>query len=146
MITLTRYSDPRALYAVGYRLPSRANLRLHWRALDKMSKEQRRLGWDIGLRLGAVGTGGLDRSAKATITLTRIAPRKLDDDNLQSAFKSVRDGLADAFVGVARTVIKRGKPCVEVRGDDSDGRLAWRYAQEPGPFAIRVTVEIGASS
>ena len=50
-----------------------------------------------------------------TITLTRIAPRVLDDDNLASGFKAVRDGVAD-WLGI----------------DDGSKRLTWVYAQRKG--------------
>jgi hypothetical protein len=61
-----------------------------------------------------------------SITLTRIAPRRLDSDNLARSLKAVRDGIADA-IGV----------------DDGDPRLEWRYAQEQGAvreYAVRVEV------
>jgi hypothetical protein len=51
----------------------------------------------------------------------------LDDDNLQGALKSVRDGVADAY----------GIP-------DNDSRITWRYSQERcgrGVFGVRVTIE-----
>jgi len=32
-----------------------------------------------------------------TVTLTRVAPRKLDKDNLGNALKSIQDGVADAL-------------------------------------------------
>jgi hypothetical protein len=47
------------------------------------------------------------------ITLTRIAPRKLDTDNLTRSLKAVRDGIADAL-----------------RIDDGNERLSWHYRQE----------------
>ena len=62
-----------------------------------------------------------------TITLTRIAPRTLDDDNLASGFKAVRDGVAD-WLGI----------------DDGSKRLAWRYAQAkgaPNGYAAEIVVE-----
>jgi hypothetical protein len=62
------------------------------------------------------------------ITLTRIAPRKLDSDNLAMAFKrGVRDTIAK-WLGV----------------DDGDERIEWRYAQrkawkyERGDYGIAV--------
>jgi hypothetical protein len=61
------------------------------------------------------------------ITLTRIAPRKLDTDNLVSACKGVRDGIADTL-GV----------------DDGDERITWKYAQrkgKPKQYAVEVEVE-----
>lgn len=60
------------------------------------------------------------------VTLTRIAPRALDDDNLRGALKATRDGVADAF-GV----------------DDRDPRVEWRYEQRRGPartFQVEVAV------
>jgi len=66
-------------------------------------------------------------SGSVAITLTRIAPRALDSDNLASGLKAVRDGVADAL-GV----------------DDGTSRIEWRYAQErgkPGEYAVRVAIQ-----
>ena len=61
-----------------------------------------------------------------TVTLTRIAPRKLDCDNLRGALKAVRDGVAD-WLGV----------------DDGSERITWKYAQERGkPKWHSVRVEV----
>jgi hypothetical protein len=49
------------------------------------------------------------------VTITRVSPRLLDDDNLRGALKAVRDGIADAL-GV----------------DDRDERVRWRYRQIRG--------------
>jgi hypothetical protein len=65
----------------------------------------------------------------ATITLTRIAPGTLDDDNLVGGFKFVRDGVAD-WLGI----------------DDGSPMLKWRYAQRKGParhYSAEVVVEWG---
>lgn len=59
------------------------------------------------------------------IRLTRIAPRELDDDNLRSALKHVRDGVTDAL-GLS---------------DDRDPRLIWEYGQtkgKPKQYAVEV--------
>ena len=61
------------------------------------------------------------------VTLTRIAPRALDDDNNVSGFKALRDGIAKRL-GV----------------DDADPRVEWRYGQERGKrkeYAARVNIE-----
>lgn len=68
----------------------------------------------------------LPKSGAVVITLTRIAPRSLDTDNLASALKAVRDGAADAL-GV----------------DDGSGRIEWRYAHErgkPGEYGVYVEI------
>lgn len=61
-----------------------------------------------------------------TVWLMRVAPRKLDDDNLQSGFKALRDGISD------RLGVK-----------DNDPRVTWRYAQvrgEPKQYAVQITL------
>jgi hypothetical protein len=66
-------------------------------------------------------------SGTVSITLTRIAPRALDTDNLSSGLKAVRDGVADAL-----------------NVDDGSSHIQWRYAQErskPGEYAVRVAIQ-----
>jgi len=61
------------------------------------------------------------------VTLTRIAPQELDDDNLARSFKAIRDGIADA-VGV----------------DDRSKRFRWKYDQEKGgpkKYSVRIHIE-----
>lgn len=66
----------------------------------------------------------------ATVTLTRIIGlrgRKLDaDDNRNTAFKAVRDGIADAL-----------------QVDDGDeGLVRWKYEEEKGSeWAVRIRIE-----
>jgi hypothetical protein len=65
--------------------------------------------------------------ASIRVTIVRIAPRQLDDDNLRAGAKSVRDGITDAL-GLK---------------DDRDSRLAWDYGQERGKsneYAVRIVV------
>jgi len=60
-----------------------------------------------------------------SVQLTRMGPRKLDGDNLQRAFKAVRDAVA-ASVGL----------------DDGDARYAWTYEQQTGQaYGIRIRLE-----
>jgi hypothetical protein len=69
---------------------------------------------------------GVEHLEGLTIVLTRIAPRKLDTDNLASGFKAVRDGIAE-WLGI----------------DDGDSRLDWQYRQRNGGVKVyRVEVEI----
>lgn len=61
------------------------------------------------------------------VTLTRIAPRDFDSDNLAMSFKAARDGIADAL-GV----------------DDGSARVTWRYAQRrglKGQYAVVIEIE-----
>lgn len=73
------------------------------------------------LQLRAITCGG------GIVTLTRIAPRALDDDGWQSAAKPIRDGVAD-WLGVK----------------DNDPRFTWNYAQRKGRVReYCVLIEIG---
>ncbi len=76
--------------------------------------------------LSAVWKGRLDRGL--VITFTRFSDRFLDnDDNLRDAFKSVKDGVCDAF-GV----------------DDSirEKRITWVYAPQVKEWPSRITVRV----
>ena len=108
-------------------VPSTPNLREHWAAKARRVKKQREQS-----RLLARLNAGLTFSADVmafggTVTLTRVAPRKLDDDNLAGSLKATRDGIASAL-GV----------------DDGDSRVEWKYAQERcknGEQTVRVQIE-----
>lgn len=58
------------------------------------------------------------------ITLVRVGPKELDDDNLAASCKSIRDGIASAL-GI----------------DDGSKLVEWKYDQAPGVHAVRVVVE-----
>lgn len=60
------------------------------------------------------------------VILTRVAPRKLDDDNLAYAFKAIRDGVADAL------------GC-----KDNDPRVVWTYRQLARESAYGILIEVG---
>jgi hypothetical protein len=63
------------------------------------------------------------------VTITRVAVRELDDDNMAAAAKGIRDGIADGM-GLA--------------GDRHEG-LKWVYKQEKGkPSAVRIEIEAGS--
>jgi hypothetical protein len=62
---------------------------------------------------------GAPANLPLVVTLIRRSPRALDDDNLRSAAKAARDGIAD-YLGI----------------DDRDPRVQWRYDQSFGPPAL----------
>ena len=94
-------------YTIPVRTPSASNLREHWRARHRRTKAQRRAAYYASLAAGVP----LARES-ATVRMTRVSPRRLDDDNVRGALKAVRDGIADAL-GV----------------DDADERVRWEYDQ-----------------
>jgi hypothetical protein len=113
---------------VPVRIESEANGRQHWRKVAARKKHHRH---EACLRLRERGgPGWMNPPPNAKITLTRIAPRTLDDDNLASGFKATRDGVAD-WLGI----------------DDGDNRLTWNYAQrkgKPGEYAAEIVIEVEA--
>jgi len=117
-------------FTVPIRTVSESNQREHWAVKAKRVKKQREAtafamrvpGANFylnGIQFGIFGW---------RITLTRIAPRSLDDDNLQGSQKAVRDQVA-AELGLF---------------SDADPRLTWHYAQargQPKEYAVRVRIE-----
>jgi hypothetical protein len=105
------------------RLESVANLRECWRKRASRAKTHRLQAW---AELRALKPSGVILGP-VTVKLTRIAPRQLDDDNLRSAFKACRDGVADWL-----------------QVDDGDSRIQWVYGQEKGPpktYSARIEVQ-----
>jgi hypothetical protein len=88
----------------------------------KRRKEQRNVArWSL---MGVLIAEGV--KLPVDVTIVRVAPRRLDDDNLAASAKSLRDGIADAL------------GC-----KDNDPRVSWAYAQAKGApkeYAVRITV------
>lgn len=105
---------------------SEANQRGHWAKKAGRVKAQRNA-VELVLRTSpsswarAVAVLG-----PVSVVLTRIAPRRLDDDNLASALKATRDQVA-AWLGV----------------DDGDERVSWKCEQRTGrpkEYAVEVSI------
>lgn len=119
---------PLGEWDIPMRLPSVANLREHWAKKAKRVAAQRGV---VRLVLATRLLPHRQHLASAyVVTLTRVSERELDDDNLASAFKAVRDEVAH-LLGL----------------DDRDRRLAWLYRQEKakrGMHSVRIHVEARA--
>ena len=108
-------------FTLSCKLVSLTNAREHWRKRAERAKAQR-LAAKIEAIVHLTHGGHLLGRGSWVVTITRLGKRKLDDDNLASSAKHVRDGIADAL-GI----------------DDGDERLRWRYRQEtPKPYGVRV--------
>jgi len=108
---------------IPVKIESSLNLREHWRVKANRNSSHRSAAW-FALKAEAKWRAEI---LPCTVTLTRIAPRELDGDNLQGGFKSIRDGVAD-WLGVS----------------DNDKRITWVYRQEKGApktYAARIEVE-----
>lgn len=104
-------------------------------SIRRMSAKRRAEEGNVGPEIDAM----LERQQRlgkpwlpCTVTLTRISARGLDDDNLQGAFKAVRDSVASAL-------------CVDdrlrdiVRYEYGEQVVKWKRGT-PTPKAIRITI------
>jgi len=101
-------------FHIPIKLPSLANIRVHWRKMIRIKTKQKRA-------TKYCLHGNIIPPMPLVITITRIGPRKLDDDNLASACKYVRDAIA-ATIGV----------------DDGNPGYTWQYSQRKGEYGIEV--------
>lgn len=102
---------------------SLTNCRLHWRKIASIHKKQKLL---VRLSLKPL----LQESPLPCIVkLTRSSRGKLDDDNLPTAFKAIRDEIAD--------ILLPGLP--PGRADDSP-LIQWVYNQKKGPIGIEIEI------
>lgn len=105
------------------RTVSEANQREHWGKKAARAKKQRKA--TATLLLAKFGKAVPRVRPPDCITLTRIAPRSLDSDNLAGSFKAIRDGIQD-WCGV------------------NDRDLVFVYAQrrgKPGEYAVEIAME-----
>lgn len=105
---------------VPIRIESTPNLRECWQARSRRAGKHKH---DTYFALKAAKAS---HALPCVVTLTRIAPRALDDDNNVAGLKNVRDGVA-LWLAV----------------DDADKRIEWRYSQrrgEPKQYALEIEV------
>jgi hypothetical protein len=96
---------------------SEMNTRGHWSARARRMKAHRQAAY---VYVPAM-------PLPCVVTLTRVSAGTLDDDNLRSALKGVRDGVADRL------------GC-----DDADPRVKFKYDQQRGKrgeYAVLVAIE-----
>lgn len=110
-------------FFVPVKTVSEMNVREHWRKRYERARDQRwltRITADAACHKSQVWL-------PVAITMTRVGGKHMDDDNLRSATKAVRDGLAD-WLGI----------------NDGGNDVRWGYSEEPGgrtSSGVRVTVE-----
>jgi hypothetical protein len=104
---------------------SEANQRDHWRTKNTRKRDQQE---ELAIEWQRL-VPKLEIGLPCVVKLTRIGQRELDGDNLQGAFKGIRDQIAKTL-GV----------------DDGSELIDWQYGQAPA-FAARfygVEIEIQA--
>lgn len=95
-------------FVVPIRTKPMNNTREHWASRAKRVKMERG-----ATRAAWLGVGSTSPTLPCAVTLIRVAPRKLDGDNLQSALKAVRDEMAE-IIGV---------------DDGDESMVTWLYEQ-----------------
>jgi len=93
---------------------SEANRRDHWATKSRRVRLHRNTAWALCPVF----------PLPCVVTLTRVSPRALDDDNNVSAMKAIRDGIAKRL-GV----------------DDRSPLVVWRYGQKKGVACVVVSLE-----
>lgn len=118
-----------AEFVIPVKVVSEMNARGHWRKRQRRFDEQKEAVDAAVAPVNAVfqaftvwRRSGPNR--RFVVTLTRVGKRLLDGDNLQGAFKAVRDEIA-FWLGV----------------DDGSEVFCWEYAQEVGSgYAVRIRI------
>ncbi len=100
-------------FTIPVQVISEANIREHWRKAHKRHKDQKFI-----VRMEFLNQK-IPQRLPVTITMTRLSPRNLDSDNLQAAFKYVRDAISEHFI----TDKAPGRA-------DDDPRFTWLYEQK----------------
>lgn len=103
-------------FTIPLQVISESNSREHWRKSHKRHKEQK-----FVVRMALLNEK-VPQKLPVIITMTRLSPRSLDSDNLQSAFKYVRDAISEHFI----TDKAPGRA-------DDDPRFTWLYSQVKSP-------------
>src|SRR4030043_461502 len=94
------------IFQIDIRTRSRTNARPdHWSGRARATREERRA---TRLALMCARLASRPPALPAIVTMVRIAPRQLDDDNLRGALKAIRDELA-VWLGLPSD---RGPRCV----------------------------------
>jgi hypothetical protein len=110
--------------AAPIKLDAHTNARGHWRTLKKRTdKEKQITSWLLSSRVLP--------DLPVVVSFERISPRDLDDDNLPSAFKYVRDTIAHHYG----------------THDGTSAPITWQYSQrrarddETSRYGFTITIE-----
>jgi hypothetical protein len=109
---------------IPVKLDAWTNLRGHWRTLEKRKTKEKTV-------TSTVLSYQRLPPLPIVVTLTRVGPRDLDDDNLPSAFKYVRDTIA----------------LVYGTHDGPSAPITWHYSQrrarddETSRYGFTITIE-----
>lgn len=119
---------------------SESNCSEHWAIKRKRHKQQQ-----FFVRM-LLNSSKPEITLPCKITLTRISSRLLDDDNLVSSLKYIRDEIA-AYIHPEKIIkCKKNKLIYENKGHaDNDKNITWSYSQEKGLMSVRIEIESSVS-
>lgn len=106
-------------------------MREHWAKKAARAKKQREAARFWTQQMARYLSDAIKGGEPLKVTITRVAPGKLDSDNLTGSAKHVRDGIADAL-GI----------------DDGDPRITWVVEQAKftgahrGGYSCAVRIEV----
>ena len=114
-------------FSVPLRAISYANTRMHWAAKAKVVSRDKLI-----TKMAWLEAGAPKIPVPGVVMLVRVAPRRLDDDNLRGALKAVRDQIAElAGVNDAKTELVR---------------YEYDQAKDPRPNHYRVDVIVWSAA
>lgn len=125
-------------WTIPIKTVSEANSREHWHKKAQRHQQQQHF-----VRL-AYSSLAIKPSTPCQVILTRLAPRRLDSDNLQMSFKWIRDELADLIIPEeTKTYVNRKGKLKTLKGRaDDDPRITWLYSQDKAPaLGIRIDIQ-----
>lgn len=125
------------VWTIPLKTVSEANCSEHW---SKKSKRHRQQQFYIR---SLFAHEAMQITLPCTVTLIRLSPRMLDDDNLRSAFKWIRDEISECILPEkVKFYQKKGKLYILKGHADSDSRITWVYGQEKqSTLGIRIEIE-----
>jgi hypothetical protein len=125
-------------FEIDIKTVSEANSTQHWSTKHKRHKQQQ-----FFVRAAYMQYMSYVK-VPCNVTLTRLAPHDLDSDNLQMAFKWIRDEISELILP------EHCKEFVDAKGNirklkgraDSDERITWDYKQtKRKKYGIIVEIE-----
>ncbi len=125
------------IWEIPLKTVSEANCSEHWRVKSKRHKLQQFFIRSL-FKHEAKSIG-----LPCYVSLTRLSPRLLDDDNLRMAFKWIRDEISECLIPLMRkTYINKQGNIQEIKGRaDCDPRISWGYNQQKSrKMGIRIEI------
>jgi hypothetical protein len=119
-------TNPNYQWTMNVATTSEANCSEHWSVKSKRHRKQQEITKFYFMNFVPL------IKLPCRVHLVRLSPRKLDDDNLRTALKYIRDELSDLLIPPEKNtyVTKFGKRIPLKGRQDSHRDLSWSYDQQ----------------